>query len=915
MSGLIDFHFGKYSDTKRTFNLIRALIELPPPYVDIKQLFRAQEASIAVKLEEWIQTVIQTVKQTIGTQYKTCGLTLKSNLLDLNQPLAISPPSCNPTNPHLMMVARALYGCYGIEIKQIDSMTVPRKLIVTWHRDHPQFFSSYLKKLKKEFGFNSCILKFKNRLFHIPRNILAAKSAYFETLFQSGYKESSSGEVIEIRLEGLEDSSVQKLCEYFITGELDLKGCSIRHIDDFVNFSSHYDLPYLEQICFEHLCQHVNIDNFETFATIANDYGHEKLKSALVEVVKKTFTLGNIEPFTLLACTTKIDALEEACLFWLKPFLNAIEMDITNGHLFLWEGYLHLNSVDYVEREKHVSDIGQPYVFGIPCRINRIFRLIKLLQLAVKCQSVRIVEACVDRMKNICCYPYYQTDLSKPLECLVVAYHYSSQLGWWPKERRNPMQDLKSALLHHIQSQISEHNIKLLLLAAVNEKIDELQDPCLNFIIAQVQKIGKEPSLFDNFEDVSPLASFVSLLEFFKICPSPQLFKATLSQMEKLCSQPHFEADFANLHCCLELFYSESSREWLPADLQMLRAQMIEKLSQMVVSVLSKTRCENDWNFDLEKAIIQHLGNGNPDWTNPSPLLPRIQRLNKLLQLSAEVHSEEILMTCLDSLETRRSDPHPNYPSYAMVFSDFTVVRAHYSSSSLTVETQERMDNLEFDLIEGLAPYASIDNVEWFWKTAIRCRWKTPELKEACLKILIPEVKKINDQASIWGNKESFNDGTLNDVKKLLFFIKQSQSVELTQAMIDHLQSGKFENTLPSRDFKEDWEGLDFCMEFAYSNLDLEEWPPNFVDFLSLFTDKLLTIAKDVLNFGYICTFDGGVFVKKCLSLAKEHHIEHLKEKCEKALIEAIPQDRNKIAALAAEFNLSTVQDALRNSS
>ncbi|HEX2579864.1 MAG TPA: BTB/POZ domain-containing protein [Rhabdochlamydiaceae bacterium] len=192
---------------------------------------------------------------------------------------------------------------------------MPKTIVVTWQRDHPFLNppTPYAIKSQKMGRLADCQLKFGEKLFPAHKLVLACKSPYFEKMFESQCIEAEPGAIIKIELAGVEEKSVEKLLDYFYTGEINLENTSVYQIDNLVNFSSYFMLPHLEQICFEHLCKSVTPQNLKAFLALAHNYNHLELRQALVEHIRSEVTPENVESLIQLARSDNTPNLEQVC--------------------------------------------------------------------------------------------------------------------------------------------------------------------------------------------------------------------------------------------------------------------------------------------------------------------------------------------------------------------------------------------------------------------------------------------------------------------------------------------------------------------------------------------------------------------------------------------------------------------------
>jgi BTB/POZ domain-containing protein len=955
MAGFIKLAFPfRYRNLKTEFDLTTELLR---PVTFLNQYLYAgtvaAQCDYARGLNTWIKKVVGSVKETIlKTDLRTCEISLVPDPSSTTSTSQLPSPDLSLG---LITVAQALYRIYGIGIKQVDALPSPRKLVVSWHRDHPTFFTTYLAKTKVV-DCSTCTLKFKGKSFLVPTNILAARSSVFEGMFKSGMKEA----VIDFPFDDLDEPSFQMLINYFYTGELNLPDGAVDKIAQFLELADYYDLPHLQHLCFEHLCHHVNGNNFETFIEFARD--SKELEGALVEHFKHEITAETVERFIVLAISLESEALENACLAFLPPLfigtfhVDTIELEESHMHNSLPASQLEPSRVTVDYFEKANPNFSQlPYRCPQICRMTRTLPLMRLLQLGVKCQWVKIVELCAGYMSAVSATP---PGLNCILDCLVISYHYASKLTWWPESRPNPLQELKLRLL---KVKISLDNVKTILLMAMDEKIEELQKPCLDLVIGQVQKLGKETTLFGrgSFDD------FAHLLKFVSQCTSPQFFLETMKQMDDIYFKKCDSFTFSHLLLCLHVLCQHSDWKWLPPDFQLLRRQMIEKLNWLVVQVIKPAQQGR-----LISATQQCLN--NTDFADPftSFVVIKADHLAKLLDLAIACQSQNILDDCMEDALQKSSNE--GYKGDIIKLLDCLMISHYYSLPSqwLPQEKKTVMQGIKEVAIHHLVTHILPENVWFFWEIA--GRHKIAEISNACLMILIPEVKKVNRyHRSVWGR------GDLFDYQRLIEFIRIGKSKELAQAMIDHMKTDGLRNHILNYDYEFDLKQADWLLKMAFSDptKELDLWPENFQELLQIFKENAIeSIALTIEVSRFLCSFNNGKFLDMCLTHAKKHKIQTIKGKaivalintikdyagdagyqyggnhveaftqkhkkapptllqfikyclfnnetyldhspqlqevCEEALIKQIPENREKVIVLAKVFNLSAVTKAL----
>jgi hypothetical protein len=398
-----------------------------------------------------------------------------------------------------------------------------------------------------------------------------------------------------------------------------------------------------------------------------------------------------------------------------------------------------------------------------------------------------------------------------------------------------------------------------------------LQDPCLTLSIDQFQKMNQNGSL-PNFEIVWKSAS-------------PLLFQAAIENLNTVFAQSNIDTFLSypdHLLGCLDQLYFSIGWQWLPPELQAIRRKMIEKLNGEVLDQICKKQREPlaaEW---LKKAVLLYLENGNFDSIDSSSIIARTQHLTKLIDLTFVNFSIMIPEECHRCFQKIRSNP--TYHTNLIGLMDVLVVSHLYCNRFPQGGTLRHLQHpIRTEAIELIKPLINLENVEMFWQVATQYKVPIRGLQTACIPILIPEMKKINNnRRSIWG------EGNLFDCKKLFHFILQGQSIELANAAIDYMKNGDFGNRILNYD-PEDLVELDYLLEVASSNPTTEpRWLP-FLDLLQVFREKVAEMAAETIKLmSTICIFNQGQFVTKSLHFAQKLHLQNIKEASVTALISAL---------------------------
>lgn len=421
MSNLVNFDANfKLVNLKRGFSLDGELGKIPTKqWKNTNSILANQWVYEAFQKDgKFIEMVVSTVKEMHFIAHQSnCSISLNS---------LVQPPltSCkSPQTNHLIVVAQALYRSYGIEVKQVDDLENPHTMVVTWHRDNQWLNppTPYLVQSRKEGFRTDCTLKFGEKLYPVHGAVLAAKSSYFEKMFKSDGDEAKFGAIIPISMRAVEEKSVEMVLDYFYTGELDLKEASITRIDDLLNFSSHFELPHLEQLCFEHLCKSVNAGNLKKYIAFARHYKNKELELALAQHVAREVTIENFAELIRLGKSEKIENLDTYCMAGIKQ---------------------QIKRIDYEE-------CG----FG---RSTQLQTFVKFFDAAIETQSSFMLPLLINQIRKVHSHPGYGTHLEKLIQYLSVVCQYETKFNWLPESMQKDLSALKNELYNDVLRSITD---------------------------------------------------------------------------------------------------------------------------------------------------------------------------------------------------------------------------------------------------------------------------------------------------------------------------------------------------------------------------------------------------------------------------------------------------------------------------
>ncbi len=479
----------KYTGPK-VDSLLASLIEIPLQNV-VNNDSIAHHAKLTIELGHFVGKVVKSVVHEICKQgSETCMISLDS------QKSEMSLPSPNLTTPYLDVIARLLYQNYGIEIKYVDRAVSPRKMVVTWCKGHPGLSS--LPAHVNAFAHHttpSCALKLKGSVSEIPAILIATKSRYFHQMFETQF--AKVDKTIVPKDDNIDQASWDLLIDY-LREKPEPEMLSIYQIDDLTRLARYFGLPYLEQCSLERL-ENVTADDFSLALALADKYEDQELKDALIHSEKLKGMTLNLEsvPFSKKnfqeRFRSEIEAIE-----------NHITVDTHFSDPTLYdapEGLL----VEYFKSGDFKGANPPPFV-------ARVQYLIKILHIALKEQSVELLEGCIDCMKKISLHPHYNAPLMVLLDCLILSHYCSSQLSWL-KQQTNLMQTFKDQLIKHIVNQIPVGDGAWLWKIACVHQIPELKKACIQpILIPEIEKICSEPSIYGkgDLNDFKLLFQYIS---------------------------------------------------------------------------------------------------------------------------------------------------------------------------------------------------------------------------------------------------------------------------------------------------------------------------------------------------------------------------------------------------------------------
>ncbi|XP_028303445.1 kelch repeat and BTB domain-containing protein 8 [Gouania willdenowi] len=125
--------------------------------------------------------------------------------------------------------------------------------------------------------------------FSCHRNVLAAISPYFRSMFTSGLTESSQREV---RIVGVESESMHLVLDYAYTSKVTLSESNVQAL---FTAASIFQIPALQDQCAQFMISRLDPQNCIGVFMFADAYGHQELKERSQDYIRKKFLCVSTE--------------------------------------------------------------------------------------------------------------------------------------------------------------------------------------------------------------------------------------------------------------------------------------------------------------------------------------------------------------------------------------------------------------------------------------------------------------------------------------------------------------------------------------------------------------------------------------------------------------------------------------------
>lgn len=247
--------------------------------------------------QAFIDRVVQEVKAATQLQVELLQIDVKKS-------------NIAPEEQNVMVIAKALFREYGIELKLVDKLSEPTVMIVSWNLDNPLFShsSAQLLAFRNQNFLVDFKIRFKGNIFSTHKLVLASSCPFFKKIFNGEYK---IAEEHVIPFDDVRIASIEAWIDYLYTGQITI---SEETVSDLIQFANYYNLGHLKQKCFGYLCITVNATNLVTFISYGLTYEMQGLEEALVESVQTEISLKNLEDFLILIQNYEIKNLDTFCL-------------------------------------------------------------------------------------------------------------------------------------------------------------------------------------------------------------------------------------------------------------------------------------------------------------------------------------------------------------------------------------------------------------------------------------------------------------------------------------------------------------------------------------------------------------------------------------------------------------------------
>ncbi|MGH0178816.1 UNVERIFIED_CONTAM: hypothetical protein FKN15_078517 [Acipenser sinensis] len=177
------------------------------------------------------------------------------------------------------------------------------------------------------------------KTFSCHRNVLAAISPYFRSMFTSGLTESTQKEV---RIVGVEAESMHLVLDYAYTSKVTLSETNVQAL---FTAASIFQIPPLQDQCAQFMVSRLDPQNCTGVFMFADAYGHQELKDKSRDYIRKKFL-----------CVVKEQEFLHLTKEQLVGILNSDDLNVEKEE-HVYNSIIHWLENDREKREMHLSEV------------------------------------------------------------------------------------------------------------------------------------------------------------------------------------------------------------------------------------------------------------------------------------------------------------------------------------------------------------------------------------------------------------------------------------------------------------------------------------------------------------------------------------------------------------------------------
>ncbi|XP_075430388.1 kelch repeat and BTB domain-containing protein 8 isoform X1 [Ascaphus truei] len=179
------------------------------------------------------------------------------------------------------------------------------------------------------------------KTFSCHRNVLAAISPYFRSMFTSGLTESTQKEV---RIVGIEAESMQLVLNYAYTSRVQLTEANVQAL---FTAASIFQIPSLQDQCAQYMISRLDPQNCIGVFIFADHYGHRELTDRSQDYIRKKFL-----------CVTKEQEFLHLRKDQLISILDSDDLNVDK------EEHVYGSIICWFEHERDTREVHLPEIFA-----------------------------------------------------------------------------------------------------------------------------------------------------------------------------------------------------------------------------------------------------------------------------------------------------------------------------------------------------------------------------------------------------------------------------------------------------------------------------------------------------------------------------------------------------------------------